>query len=967
MQQDIFVGRDSVIAKTIDFLQSLTSCEIESSPRFLTVQGPGGIGKTKLLIKLRQKASEELGFETTEVIDLKATAHRSSISLLQTIATSLENASCDDNQNTFTKFFEAIELYNSAKAQEKHALYEPTIQTFINCCKDRSRIAPQLILLDTFESIQETEFSNWLLALLAHLGGRIGIIIAGRNPVPITDVEVFPVMLDKLSIDEIGELGRKLFERRDIGIDYDLTSEVIKGIEYLTDGRPILVVLAFEWILENVEPEKIISIPKEHFEAEIVSYLKNLENDQDIAVVMMATIDRRLTTRIISLLTKWDVSKCIEVCEKLARFAFVKIIEQLEENLYTLHDEMFRLVSSYVDFPTVVKNNWREAVVNEYYDREIKNTFVPQTKQTLIAEKLYYQLHYSPEDAINYFDQQMHIAVESYEFEFCELLLSEVYRLSLNLNDMHHRVVELNYAEMLVKSYQPFQAKSLFDKLILKFDAEHETEYFSRVITGLGACIANGSTVVEANMTEAINLLKRSLEICEEKGLNERVAVISHQIGSLYDLLGFNDQTLYYYTQSNQLARQIGNYRLITATLDEIGKLRLKRYEVPQALQLFQESLQIKEQTGDNKGMRASYHLLGNAYRDADNFTEALKWYDLAEKARKTVSDDWGLCQLYSDIAWLYLLSKDWDKTVQYLDKEYYELAIPRNFGREIADAEHSYYHVKLETEGLDAALPWIEKAFKNAETYSNTFIYLDAALHLIEAAYEKGEYHKILTYYEKMDELDKKGCGYRMFKGRAINIMGDLAYDQKNYQDAVDKWQEGYTIVAIHGRSRSATVTFHDYLQQRYQRITESLKQCGLQRIKQLQRHWEETILDEGKPETLAQEYPAMLGILKCAEGDVYYEGSMYEDALKSWFLGVIDIALHMVIQPKSAAVLSLPEHFDLRKTEIEYTLNFLGSDIIRKLKNGLDTQKTWNLSRCQLWHFAELVASFQGLFLSS
>lgn len=961
MDNTIFVGRESTISNAVDFLEGVLTATVSQPPRFLIIQGAGGIGKTKTLSKIRERLLGETKLGVTQIVDLKVTSNRSTISLMQNILSTISvYQSSESSVGLLHTFLESVKDYNVAREQEKYSLYEATIETFIRCCIETSIAQPFVVLLDTFESVQDFELSGWLLKILGRIGGRIGVAIAGRLPIPIHDVQILPILLEGLSAPEINDLGFRLFEKRGIAEDYDLSSDVIQSILHLTDGRPILVVLAFEWILENVQPEVIVSIPKQSFEREIVQYLRYLQKDEDVLVIMMATLDRRLTPHIMSLVTQWSLERCQELCSNLSRFSFVKTIEQSENKdlILTLHDEMLRLVANYADFPSETKQKWRENIVNLFYEQSILEATDPQGRQTLIAEMLHYQLRYDLDAAIQLFDTQLSIAVVNYEFEFCNLLFTEVNNREINLNERQRNIIDLDYAELLVKAYKPFEAKNMLDRLLTSFDAETETGYFSRVISAYGACIANGATLVEANVNDAINLLQKNLKTCEAKGLTDRVANILFELGNCYDILGYNDKTLDFFQQSNQLAREIKDVQLITRTLDEMGKLRLRRYEVASALALFQESLKIKEDHSDSKGLGASYHYVGNAFRDLDNFPEALKWYDLAEKARLQVADDLGLCELYSDITWLYLLEKNWETAIAYLNKCYYEYAIPRHFGREIADAEHSFYHIKLDLEGLDAALPWIEKSFANAEKYSNTFIYLDAALHLIEAAYEKKEFGKIPAYYQKMKDLDDQGCGYRAFKGRAANVLGDIAFDHENYSQALDYWIEGYTIIAIHGRSRSSIKRFDDHLYERIEKLRVTLLNVEVNRIMDLLRIWASTELELESDISLYQEYPAMSGIFRLGIGDHFYRVKEYEKALQSWYTGLVDIIVHLV-KKQTSNVLGLDDFVTPRQADI-VTARDNNSEEIGSL-GVVEHDPTWLFSQAELRRFGELLAQIQ------
>ncbi len=267
MENETFVGRKSYLDLCKQAISTLDRREDSTSPLFITVKGEkidkedkGGIGKTKLLMKLRDIIKSDYHYNVTEVIDLKVTSNRSSISLLNAIANSIES---QETPQYFKGFYKEIDTYNAAKEQEKVVSYDLVVRVFTESIVQKSNENPIVIILDTFESIQDFEFCNWLLELLNQLEKRVCVIIAGRRLIPLSQVQVLQISLAGLEREEIELLGRELFYKRGLGDFFDLTSEVIERIQLLTDGRPILVVLAFEWILEKVEPDAIISIPKQ--------------------------------------------------------------------------------------------------------------------------------------------------------------------------------------------------------------------------------------------------------------------------------------------------------------------------------------------------------------------------------------------------------------------------------------------------------------------------------------------------------------------------------------------------------------------------------------------------------------------------------------------------------------------------------------------------------------------------------
>jgi tetratricopeptide (TPR) repeat protein len=943
---DIFVGRNKILSKSKLFLTQVRGSK-HHDVKVLLLQGVGGIGKTKLATKIREQALNQ-NFICTTILDLKSTSNRSTTSLLDSLCQSLYESTPGEYKQAIIPLFETFNKYNLAQSQEKYILFDKLVDDFIQTMSTLSSDIPIIIIFDTFETVQQIKLGEWLLNLIPRLSGHIGVVIAGREQIRVPGVNEISLTVDGLSSTEIDELARNMFKSRGIEDDYDLSLSIIESLYNLTNGRPILIILAIEWILEDVAPEDIISIDRSEFESKMVVHLNNMgrkdvffkerpSQDERDTIIMMATLDKRFDSEILSMLTDWDSTYSQDICQNLRRFFFIKVSTSPGHyDSIGLHDEMLRLVNNFVICDDQSKNGWRRIVVENYYDKTIEKETNPQTHQTLIAEKINYQFRYDPDSAILYFDQEMRKSNVEYELEFCDLLLSEAY----DTPGLGQRksIVLLNEAELLIKRYQPFDAKPTFDKLIKVFDPQTQTEYLSRAIDGLGSCIANGATVIEANLVEAIDLWKQSLDICKSKGILSRVATIYYQLGTGYDLLGQHEEAINNYEESNKLARSLNDWPLVAKTLDDMGRLRRKRYEVQQAMDLFQESIKIKENLVDLKSMGVSYHYLGDAYRDLDNFPEALRWYSYAEEVRKNVDDAYGLCVLYGDIGWLYLLDKNWDKAIEYTDKSYFELAIPKHFGREMAEMEHSYYHIEVATRGLPTALPWIEKAFRNAEIYSNTFIYLDAALHLIEAAFSMGEYEKIPFYYEKMDELDKKGCGYKMFRGRAINILGDISFIKKDYKKAITYWKEGFTIVGIHGRSRSSVLNFTDHLTGRVSNISQALRLNDVAVINDFINHWQTTKIEEGKTMTLSEEYPGMKGLATMILGDFEFDKHEYGKSLNHWKNGLRLWIEHMAVKDNNK-ILTIEHILEDRIESIVAAKDKKGELLLDNVDNMLGT----------------------------
>jgi len=831
-----FIGRDEYIDKSREFLSGLFTANVAGTPRFIAVAGPGGIGKTKLVTVLGHLAAG-IGISVTEVIDLQATSCRSELSLLSLIVGSLK-------QDAFTEFYNALKRYNATEDLDKSAQRQNAIEAFVEGCKSLSKNAPIVLILDTFEAIQGSRIETWLLNLLSHLGGRCGILLAGRQPVSLQGVQVLELNLGPFSLNETEALAKLMYHERTN--EYDLDNQILKTIHRLARGHPILVTLAILWILEGNDPNSVINyVTPEQFETAMVGRIRDLKETENLALLLMATANRRFNMSIMSLLTGRRLEECAQVCSRLARFPFVKVSS--EDGILTLHDEMLRLISNVrIDFPESFKNEKRRLLVTRYYDSVIPQASDPQFRHVLVTERIYYQLFYAPDEAITLFDNEMRAAVDSFEFDYCSLLLSEVER--RNLPPEVQDIVDLNRAEMALRQYRPVDAKPVCEKLLNRVIPDAQPEFAARVLEGVGASIINPCTLVGANPFEAVDFFNRSLALCQKYKLEHRIPVILFELGNAYGAIGQNDKAEEGYLESLALARQQGNLKLVARVLEEMGRLYRLQQNVQKAFNPLQESLQIRLSINDHKNVGTSYYYLGNAYRDLNDFETASKYYRLAEAALLAICDDFNLCRLYCDMSWMSFLKGEYEITREYSDRSQ-EIAIRGQFGTELSENWHIAYEVSADRKDFENADSQLDEALSLAKRYNNIYMILDCLNHAAQRAYRKREYQKIPSILQEMKDIEDRGCGIRVFRGRAMMVYGDVHYDQSAHENALSYWKEGLTIVALYGNSRTNVELFCDILEQRKTCLEHTLQILGQTSVADLRSHWVQMGLEDSFP----------------------------------------------------------------------------------------------------------------------
>ena len=837
MESDDFVGRATYITRASETLMSLLSAATMDPTTFLILRGPGGIGKTKLVTRIAHLA-DEMGIQCSSVADLRATANRSEISLLDRLASALPRKS-------FEEVRLAIAGYNNAEEIDRRKAYASMIATFVTCLRAASVTTPILLILDTFEAIQGTKIERSILEIVGRIGGRCMVLIASRLDVPLKGSAINEVTVDPFSLLESEELARSMYRGR--GLTYDLDATTMVELHNKARGIPILLTLAIEWILENAHPEEIISVPAEQFERRMVERIRLLQEPESFAILMMSVANRRFNSTILSILSGKSEADCAKLCSQLARFSFVK--SRSDDNVLTLHDEMLRLITQYIDLPELYKNERRASLVSEYYNRALASQTLRQSRQVLTAEKMYYELYYAPHDAVANFTNEMQSAIDDYDFDYGELLLDEVtrHRLSPELQ----REVRLCKAEMALKQYRPAEARPILDELVTQYDQDTETEDYCRVLEGIGESIINPCTLLGADPFEAQGYWMRALDISRQHKLERRIPRSLFALGRSFGVVGQFDRAEIAFLESYSHAIQLGNHRLAARCLDELNRICRQQQSVQKALGYIERSLELKQTAHDQIGLGITYYYYGCTFRDLGNFEMAGEWFERANVALSEIGDAFNLCRLYSDMSWTAFLQDDFDMANRYVELSR-ELSESNAFGTEIPESWHIEYEMAIAQGRIDYAYLCLDKALEFCRAYNSVYMLLDCLHHDAQRAFALGEYDRIPEVLKEMKSVEDKGCGIRVFRGRAIIVLGDACYMLERYSRALSTWCEGLTIVARFGNSRTNVELFDDIFAHRVGRLENTLRLLGPVAVLEFKGHW----LSSG----LEREFPSVL-----------------------------------------------------------------------------------------------------------
>lgn len=819
-----FVGREKEIKDTILFFKSHFNDISNTNIPVIVYHGEGGIGKTFLCNKI-SKVLNNNKIISLGIIDLKETNNCSILSAIKYISGNITD-------NGFKIVAEQIKNYEHTKDIDKLKFAKQIETFFFEAIKNYSITNPLVIIVDNLQSIKNSSFWQSFVLFMKNCKGKCGFILAGHEDISLgnSSIEKKSFKIIPFLANELKEYAESRQKQSNINIK-EINNNAINMILSLTDGRPVICALTFDWITEN--PQQIgyiTTLPKPIFEQELIKLLNGLKQAEVDILKIMPYINRRMTPEIIQSITGKEMTDCCNLIEKLSRFSFIKFQES--EKGITLHDEIQNLIKQVFPISNDTTLSLYKKVLN-FYDKSLNNN----REYSMITEKLYYLLRYNTRSALCFLEQEFQYALDIYDYDFCVLLIDEANR----DNNTIANTIRLLKSKLLICQYKPVDAMRILEEIQKEIVQSDDEIFYASILECMGECIINPCTMENADLFKAVELFKASYKVFERNNLKSRMPYCLFGLGKAHIFIGQHAEADKAFSKAATYAKNSNNYGLMVKILDETGKMLRLQQEVDKSLKKLNESFKIREQQNLTENRGVFYYYLANTHRDLNDFITADENYKKAETMLQEVDNKFSLCELYCDKSWFEYLR---DETNEFtLSKEYLskaeDIAQKYGFGIEFSEYAHIRYEIAMLQEDYVSAYENLDEALKNAYKYSNIYMILDCLNHDAQRAFRFDDFKRMREILTDMIKYEELGCGIKVFRGRALLTNGDFFYKAKDYTSTYNNWVDGFCIVALYGNSRSNVDLFEDLFSQRKEQFKEILTLLGETYKKQFKRTW--------------------------------------------------------------------------------------------------------------------------------
>jgi tetratricopeptide (TPR) repeat protein len=855
--KEFFVGRED----KLDVFHAVWNGQ--RTEWIIYIPGEGGIGKTRLLQRYREKALEWMvagDALTTNLIDFYHTANQSRLGLLQEIANQI-------GSEYFPLFEEARREYKERRGDERDV-----IDAFFNDYSGLLRKGQKILMLfDTCEEMHGVHswiLDNFLESLFREekryaveqtgdaevvFKCRTVIVMAGRPPLLEFPKPSWVIheSLDSLDLEAVRD-----YFHRDPEVSTLVDEESLKKLYDKTGGKPLYVALSFDWLKNDVGTLDELLHSPEPFGAELVGWVRRLSPQKKLAILGMALGWRRMETSLFQRLVGLDDKKAAQLIEELSRFSFIKYRLAAEYSAINLHDEMRYLINRYV-WPREWENKaeelqllkqivtWYEEIVGD--EAVLHGETLPKNdrQRALLAEMLYYKFQIDVNDAAALYEVLFRRGIHYDDIGYSILLNEEVMRFEARLSreqqdelifrralaafkneenrlagdlwtallrskDVKPKVratTILQLVELEVYTGRPDAAmlhaqagETLYQKLI---SAERNSKDKAQLQLELGQLYNNWGFAyrMKGEFYEALNFYEKALKTGRRSTLPEKHrARVLNNMGYVHFLLGNTIQARSYVGRALSIRSQLGIPYELGLGCNTMGMLMEDYGHISDAVDLYYRAYNAFEAANSRRGLAMALLNLGRIERIANDYEKA---FDHLEKA-KTIFERWA------------------DK--ENLLKAYNELGCTYRQRRQPGEL-----HIAIDylTKSLNLSIE-LGKFFDQADTMED----ISVAYYLLAQELEVGskqyqEYADLArTYARKVNQLIRKtGHGYQTgyLIGKIKRTLGDLAYWDRDYKEAFNNYFEGcQKIAGVWKQGKEASV----FMQRQYEGMLDRMQE---------------------------------------------------------------------------------------------------------------------------------------------
>ena len=436
------------------------------------------------------------------------------------------------------------------------------------------------------------------------------------------------------------------------------------------------------------------------------------------------------------------------------------------------------------------------------------NRLTPEQKNFLIDLSVY-RLPFDREAAsyIKTTDKQLHIVKALQELCNCSLLtktkddrylfpaLVQEYLYQQQKQDLtiaHQQAIE--YYQLHLKEEQSWQVREDVSEYLEIIYHYCELEQYAQANEIISICYK--FLDLRGYYSVLVELYERLISGWQSNLKSEDRSGIAYSLvglGNAYDSLGDYPQAINCYQQSLEIQQEIGNRSGIADSLMGLGNAYDSLGDYRRAIDYHQQSLEIQQEIGNRSGIANSLGNLGNAYHSLGDYPQAIDYHQQSLEIQQEIGNRSGIANSLMGLGNAYHSLGDYPQAIDYYQQS---LEIQQEIGDRsgianslgnLGNAYHSLGDYRRAIDYHQQSLE-IQQEIGNRSGIANSFNNLGNAYHSL------GDYRRAIDYHQQSLEIQQE-IGNRSGIANSLMGLGNAYHSLGDYRRAIDYHQQSLEI----------------------------------------------------------------------------------------------------------------------------------------------------------------------------
>jgi predicted ATPase/DNA-binding CsgD family transcriptional regulator len=159
---------------------------------------------------------------------------------------------------------------------------------------------------------------------------------------------------------------------------------------------------------------------------------------------------------------------------------------------------------------------------------------------------------------------------------------------------------------------------------------------------------------------------EESLELFRAANLKGRIAIALNNLGAIAVTEGEFERAFDLHSQSLELRRELGDKYGIASSLSNLGAAAISLNDYRRALPYLEESLEIRRELGDTWGVALSLNNLGAGMVYLKDYPKAFSYHRQSLGIRRGLGDKWGMAVSLANMAQVAFFLGNWDEAYDF-------------------------------------------------------------------------------------------------------------------------------------------------------------------------------------------------------------------------------------------------------------------------------------------------------------